>query len=401
MTNRHLLSLYAAAPLLAAPLLAAPLCAQTAYTLPAEDRPLGGTPDDLYSIGSLEGEPWEILSGVRGVGFDDAGHLYILDSDSRVLKFGPDGEFLGQFGRKGQGPGEINRPAAMAVGGDGMVVVVDPSAGYQVFGPEGEYRHTIRPETPVLSSQVVLSGEALFVAGGRPGALAAGGRGGRLPVQRQPLRPGAAAEVIHEADGPAVERSVVSAAGGQTRVMMRRPPQYSLSLKLAAGRGGEVALVSATDWRIEILSSTGGVRATLERPLRARPSTPRDREVVETRMRDGGGAAAGAIGFGGGPPAGMAVPRGEVEIAATIPAVRGLRGDGAGILFVARETNPVEQPKPPIDVVTLDGSYVGTLSGQELPAAFGPDRRAAYVETDDLGIERVVVRRLPASWFGG
>lgn len=96
----------------------------------------------------------------------------------------------------------------------------------------------------------------------------------------------------------------------------------------------------------------------------------------------------------------MQLSRGEVEIAETIPTVREVIGDSGGTLFVARETNPVGGATPPIDIVTVDGDYVGTLSGQALPAALGPDRRAAYVEADELGVERVVVRRLPAAWFG-
>lgn len=406
MTKHLLLSALVAVPLLCA----SPLSAQAVHSLPAADRPLGGMPENLYSIGSLDGEPWEILSRVRGVGFDDVGRLYVLDADSRVLTFGPDGEFLGQFGRKGEGPGEINRPMAMVVAGDGTVVVVDPSAGYQVFGPGGDFRHAIRSRTPMFGMsgiQVVWSADALVAPGGSLASLEAGQQGRGLPVYRQPLDPAADAEVIHDADVPTVQGSVTSGAGGGRRVRMRRPAPYSPSLKLAAGKGTEVAMVTGTDWKLEVLSATGGVVATLKRPLPGRPSTPEDREVLEERMQDGGAQGvvvarrSGGAARSGGPPAGMQGSPGELDIAETIPSIRALRGDGDGVVFVARETNPVDQPAPPIDVVTLDGDYLGSLSGEELPAAFGPDRRAAYVETDDLGIERVVVRRLPAAWFGG
>ena len=51
----------------------------------------------------------------------------------------------------------------------------------------------------------------------------------------------------------------------------------------------------------------------------------------------------------------------------------------------------------PIDVLTPAGQYVGTfpMGATEIPAAFGPDGLAAYVETDEFEVPVVVVRRLP------
>ncbi|MGH7464983.1 MAG: hypothetical protein ACREK1_07395, partial [Longimicrobiales bacterium] len=53
----------------------------------------------------------------------------------------------------------------------------------------------------------------------------------------------------------------------------------------------------------------------------------------------------------------------------------------------------------PIDLMMPDGRYIGTLPPQELPGAVSASSLAAWVVTDaELGVERVVVRRLPASW---
>lgn len=395
--RRHAPACFAAASLF----LAHPLAAQIVHSLPEDDRPLSGTPVELFSIGALEGETWEVLSRVRSVAFDDDANLYVLDADARVLKFGPDGEFLSQIGRRGQGPGEINLPLALVVAGDGSVIVADPSAGYHMFGPDGKFRHTVRPDGPAFATGVVLSGDAVTVPGGNRAMMQAGRRGGGLPIFRLPLRPGAGVEVIHEADVPTIESSAEPATGGRTRTTYRRPPAYSPTLRLAAASGTDVALVSGIDWKIEVLSATGAVTTTLERPLRARPSNDRDRDVLVERARESEAAGAAGSSFGRAPgAAGMQLARGDVPIAETIPTVREVIGDGAGTLLVARETNPVGGATPPIDIVTVDGDYVGTLSGQALPAALGPDRRAAYVEANELGVERVVVRRMPAAWFG-
>lgn len=56
-------------------------------------------------------------------------------------------------------------------------------------------------------------------------------------------------------------------------------------------------------------------------------------------------------------------------------------------------------PRPrrsgPIDIVTPDGAYVGTLANAPMPAAFGPDGLVAYLEVNELDVQTVVVRRLP------
>lgn len=51
----------------------------------------------------------------------------------------------------------------------------------------------------------------------------------------------------------------------------------------------------------------------------------------------------------------------------------------------------------PIDVLTPDGRYLGTFSADEvsMPGAFGPEGLAAFVEVDELGVQTVVVKRLP------
>ena len=50
-----------------------------------------------------------------------------------------------------------------------------------------------------------------------------------------------------------------------------------------------------------------------------------------------------------------------------------------------------------IDLISSDGSYLGTFpSGSTaMPSVFGPDGLVAFVETDDLDVPYVVVRRLP------
>ena len=87
----------------------------------------------------------------------------------------------------------------------------------------------------------------------------------------------------------------------------------------------------------------------------------------------------------------------EMEFADTIPALSGLRVAPSGKLWIGR-TGPVVGEPGPIDLVTPEGQYLGTIMGSALPDAISRSGLAAYVERDDDDVERVIVRRLPANW---
>ena len=49
-----------------------------------------------------------------------------------------------------------------------------------------------------------------------------------------------------------------------------------------------------------------------------------------------------------------------------------------------------------IDVIAADGRYLGSFraGATEMPAALGPGGLVAFIETDELDVETVVVKRL-------
>ncbi|HYW11316.1 MAG TPA: hypothetical protein VE871_05145 [Longimicrobium sp.] len=137
----------------------------------------------------------------------------------------------------------------------------------------------------------------------------------------------------------------------------------------------------------------------LERPLQPRRVTARDQEqAIERQARadeEGGGlrlvGAPGAV-----PPAvrrSLAQQLRDAEFASVVPVITGIAVPPSGNLWVARSGLALDQPGG-IDVVTPQGRYLGTLPRMELPAAFSPRGRAAFIRTDELGVQRVVVARL-------
>ena len=101
-----------------APVVGPSLTAQQVVQLTGDDRHLNADFEEVFRIGVLDGEPWEMFGAVREVAFDAQGRLYILDGlggfggqGVRVLVFDAGGTFIREFGRSGNGPGEFRMPA--------------------------------------------------------------------------------------------------------------------------------------------------------------------------------------------------------------------------------------------------------------------------------------------------
>jgi hypothetical protein len=87
----------------------------------------------------------------------------------------------------------------------------------------------------------------------------------------------------------------------------------------------------------------------------------------------------------------------EMRFADTIPALKGLRVAPTGKLWVER-TPAFGVEDGPVDLLTAEGQYLGTINGVGLPAAISRGGLAAFTEVDDMGVDRVIVRRLPQPW---
>ncbi len=82
------------------------------------------------------------FNGPTDVAVTSSGEFYVSDGygNSRVAKFSARGEFLFDWGKKGDGPGEFDTPHGIALDAQGRVYVADrANARVQVFEGDGKF----------------------------------------------------------------------------------------------------------------------------------------------------------------------------------------------------------------------------------------------------------------------
>ena len=382
------------------------LDAQQIVQLPAEDRELDPDIEEVYRVGALDGPEWEQFGMLAGLDFDAAGRLHILDGQAaRVFVVGMDGELIREYGRAGEGPGEFEDAAWIGVAGEGRAIVFDwQRNGFHVFDAAGRVERLFRFEgdysfLPELD--VSARGDAL-IPNGRVGSVSiaaalAGDRSantsGTRPVVRLVLSGfSVGIDTLAQAWMPGLEQRRFRAPNGTYRDRSLTPP-----LLVGALPDGGVAYSDSSAYRIRVARSDGTLERVLTRPILPKPMTDRMRETARQRELElydvqlRGAPEAFDLSDGA-----LAIMRERVESLEfyhELPVIRDLQTTPDGRIWVWRR-GPDPVTEGPIDVVTSDGRYLGSYpAGTRMPDAFGPDGLVAFIETDALGVQTVVVRR--------
>lgn len=391
-------------PTLARLLIAVPLGAQQIVELPAEDRFLDADFEEVYHVGAVTGEDWEAFGIVFDLTFDRVGNLYVVDTQgARIVVVNPEGGFVRELGGVGGGPGEFDQhnttSIRIAVLSDGRVAAFDQR--FSLFGPDGEFERTVRMRDRAMIFMPRLDvnrrGEGLLATGEVriiDIAMLRGRADGTLPEPeyRHVLRMDLTGDVV------ALD-TVVHAwlpPGDATGFV---PPLIAGALP-----GGAVAYTDSSDYAIKVAGADGTLERVLTRPFVPEPVTDRiRREERERRLRGLEGDPLGAGRSGGqrgammsGMADAMRASTESMEFHSVVPVVRALRTSWEGHIWVQRRgEEPVSDG--PIDLLSPDGRYLGTFAADAMPmpGAFGPGGLTAFVETDELGVQTVVVRRLP------
>ena len=371
----------------------AALSRQEIVELPAEDRVLDSAFEEVYRIGSFGGEEWETFGTVAEMAFDQAGNLYVADSQaSRVVVVSREGGFVRVFGDAGEGPGEFgDGPLGMTVRPDGRAIVYEVErSAFQVFGADGAFERMVRvggaagfvvfQRMQAMPGGVLARSDVTIMAG------PSGGSPSRRYVERFLL------------DGDEAVRDTVAEA-------WRAEGGLALAPRLYAGALPDgVAFSDSTAYAIKIATLDGEVSRVLTRPFRPAPVTDRIRDAERARrLSDVGGLVERGERSGG--EQGVMLGRmaeflrqqvEALEFYREFPVVGGMKTTWDGMIWV-RRNGALPGENGPVDVLGTEGRYVGTFPGASaMPGAFGPDGLVAFAEEDEFDVPVVVVRRLPS-----
>ena len=403
------------------------------------DFPVTPVTEEVFTVGALEGEDWEIFGRIRSVQFDGNGNLHILDSQAdRVVVVGDDGDFLRTVGKPGEGPGEFSSLMGLAVFRDGSYAAISFGSIHR-FDAAGEFTGTVPVDASTgipMQAQPLPDGRLLSTntfrmdmptAGRSIGISTSPGSEGR-PVEVFSLDEGVS-ELLYtgwelpEEDDDSGEMSVSGSSSAVSISMRMSPPRaFVPGFHVAVLSDGRVAVADSVGYRVKLVGMDGSVTGTVERPIAPTVVTEAIMELERERRRaareegnvgapSGGGTfivTGGSSGSGGtssalssiSPDAVQSIDLlgGSIEdmtFAEEIPVIDDIAVDWEDRIWVERTGEHGQEPGP-IDIMTADGRYLGTLpiDGLRIPGAFGPGGLLAYVELDEYEVQSVRVIRL-------
>lgn len=405
----------------------------------AQDRPLSADFPEVYRAGGLHAPAWAYFEDSSRAAFDGAGNLYVLDTSAgRVVVIDPQGQLVRVVGRKGQGPGEFHMAMDLAVWRDGRMAVSDLGHGaYQVFSPDGELERFVRMGTgqgPMamftgmrLAMRPDPLADAIVAQGASPQLNRMAGLLGQMMGDEQQDEAGVDDRGLERLglDGEVVSAETVLQGWSVPQeestgdLSPRDLADFSAFANMMGGDmffapgfhwdvlpDGTIAYADSSAYAIKLATSAGVTIDVLQRSISPERVTQRMREGAvadalrefEAGMNDPRVSEVAEV---PGMEAAMEAMREAVadrESFDEVPVVSGLRATWEGGLWVQRRGERAWEDDGPIDVFTPDREYVGTFAASEpgMPAAFGPDGRVLYWETDELDVPTIVVKRLPA-----
>ena len=341
---------------------------------PVPETPLDWTFTPTLMLGGEDQGP-EAFYTVREstVGVDSAGRIYVLDADGhRLLVFTGDGSHLRTLGREGEGPGEISWPIGLTVKPGGTALIDDIGRG-TVHGFDAEGVPLDPHEELVPNNRRIWGGDGYYSA---------------ISTLEDDQKLYRFLRVVG-VDTTELARFTAPSAGvveleSCGMALSGLSPLFSPDIVWDAWRDRAVVRVG-TAYQIDVFDGSTRVasyRRAVE-PVKANRDLAA-RELGEgMRMMTSAGVRECAWDE-------VIEKRGFAEL---IPAIRTLRVGPDGRIWVSRG-GPRPEPTP-TDILTPDGSYVGTLPADApYPIGFLPDGRMLATERDELDVVRLVVYRV-------
>ncbi len=356
---------------------------------------LSWTVDTVAVIGAAFGEGAYQLGEVwpGGLGGDAEGNVYVLDRMANVVhEYGPDGGHRGSYGRKGQGPGEIQTGIHLRIGPGDTVWVADfgnnrltgfsreDATSRSISLPQGIWpRHGLS-----LGRDAIVMGTLTLPGTGTPAEQ------GPTPISLVRLDYGGVILDTVWTAPPKPTDEIVVEIDGQTMVAFA-DREFAPSLHLGRFSDGSLAVADAAEYRVAILSPDGALSSWLRRAPAPQRTTDVHRDAAReaVRRREARSPRANLPGHAQFTEARID----RMTFAEEIPRIVRLAVDFRDRLWIGvSEDTPGEVER--IDVYTSAGTLIGEVRGVPFPDAFSGDDRLEVLERDELDVQRVLVLRL-------
>jgi hypothetical protein len=121
--------------------------------------------EEIYTVGGGDSAE-ESFAEITALDVLKDGTAYVLDTkDNRVRIFDIRGKFLRAFGKKGQGPGELNQPVGLIITPENEVLVEDAlNQRLAIFTLDGKFLRHISTARALGFSGIKMDGRGLIVA---------------------------------------------------------------------------------------------------------------------------------------------------------------------------------------------------------------------------------------------
>lgn len=348
--------------------LAGPAPAEAQERIGVDGPPVWGPSPELEEtlrFGELDGAPEYTFGRVNGLAVSESGVIWVVDSQVPVIRrYDPDGRYLGDVGREGQGPGEYgDRVEGIQPYPDGRMAIYDPrNARVTVYDTAGTYLESHPVQAGLYTADVFsVDVEGHFLV--KAGAPAAEPGGQRRQVW---LKIGPGGELV---DSIPFRRRPSSGFVISTSVGFRAA--FPSGSAMAWSPLGYVVEGDNRDYTLRFTPPDGTehVLARPWEPVEVKAGEKTMWEAWAEAFRERGSAIAGFDG----------VPDRK-------PAFRNLRIDSEGRIWIDRyaeaerrqvEPRAPDDPRPPFewrqrptyDVIEPDGTFLGTLV---FPPGVGP-----------------------------
>lgn len=341
-------------------------------------------------IGQADGPPEYAFGRLGYMAVTSKGSFFLLDfSDTQIRRYDASGRFVGLVGRSGAGPGEYRQVLGMAVLGDSILLVYDPSnRRIAVFDTSGAFRRFIAVQRGTFFGLKVFFLDQAGMVYIRTAVLNAPREGSGIPTQylKMALDGTIRDSISLPSEGPNGPFVLITSDGARWSF-----PNQNVFALLPTG---DLVTANTGTYRFDLRTHQLGSH-TVERSFSPISITGEERAEWEAYARN--------IASRSSPPSPVA------EIPRVKPAFRDIFADPSGRIWVnvytkAEKRNISPRPagdKRPLltmrevnvyDLFDLRGRYLGQLSlpPQSLIMAVSGDR--VWVRTEAPGGEYILTR---------